>query len=297
MMGVSPTLATSVCAGRSQAGRVPIREPGRDQENERTVEEDLSAQHAQAGQEPRVSASDVDPCRARHRAGTTPQGAPPPHRVAPWGSGGLADPRPRHLRGAAALPPACQPGGRHGDLHRRRGATPRGLFGGKEGRWRRGAKSPPQASTGGRRGVGVGRCSGRIPGGGGARRRGAGIRGVEEVGGGSDDSRQRKGPTVSVVTTAVGNGAEDSTAVETPTPARPGAVSRALLHLITLYGALRTGRPSPCRYVPSCAAFATEALEVHGAWRGTWLSLWRIARCHPWGGQGLDPVPARKAGR
>jgi putative membrane protein insertion efficiency factor len=47
-----------------------------------------------------------------------------------------------------------------------------------------------------------------------------------------------------------------------------------------------------CRFHPSCSAYALEALESHGAARGTWLALRRLARCHPWGGSGLDPVPA-----
>lgn len=48
-----------------------------------------------------------------------------------------------------------------------------------------------------------------------------------------------------------------------------------------------------CRYLPGCAEYATEALERHGAVRGGWLTVRRLARCHPWGGSGLDPVPPR----
>lgn len=47
-----------------------------------------------------------------------------------------------------------------------------------------------------------------------------------------------------------------------------------------------------CRYVPSCSEYAMQALDQHGAIRGSWLSLKRISRCHPWGSEGYDPVPA-----
>ena len=46
-----------------------------------------------------------------------------------------------------------------------------------------------------------------------------------------------------------------------------------------------------CRYFPSCSAYACEALEHHGVIAGGWLALKRVARCHPWGGMGYDPVP------
>jgi len=48
-----------------------------------------------------------------------------------------------------------------------------------------------------------------------------------------------------------------------------------------------------CRFQPTCSHYSIEALEKHGALRGGWLTLRRLARCHPWGGEGYDPVPQR----
>jgi putative membrane protein insertion efficiency factor len=46
-----------------------------------------------------------------------------------------------------------------------------------------------------------------------------------------------------------------------------------------------------CRFDPSCSAYALDSIERHGAARGTWLALKRLARCHPWHAGGHDPVP------
>ncbi|MGV8997906.1 MAG: membrane protein insertion efficiency factor YidD [Parvibaculaceae bacterium] len=50
-----------------------------------------------------------------------------------------------------------------------------------------------------------------------------------------------------------------------------------------------------CRYGPSCSEYAFEAIGKHGSWRGGWLTLARLSRCHPWGSHGFDPVPATLA--
>ncbi|NIR30137.1 MAG: membrane protein insertion efficiency factor YidD [Gammaproteobacteria bacterium] len=50
-----------------------------------------------------------------------------------------------------------------------------------------------------------------------------------------------------------------------------------------------------CRFHPSCSSYALEAVERHGALRGTLLALWRLLRCHPWAAGGYDPVPPARA--
>lgn len=68
-------------------------------------------------------------------------------------------------------------------------------------------------------------------------------------------------------------------------------LARAMRSLVRAYQSLRAGRPSPCRYQPSCSSYALEAIETHGGFRGGWLALRRIGRCNPFGGSGWDPVP------
>ena len=67
---------------------------------------------------------------------------------------------------------------------------------------------------------------------------------------------------------------------------------RVLSVPIRLYQAVCAGRPSPCRYWPTCSQYALEALQAHGAVRGSWLTVRRLLRCHPWAARsGVDPVP------
>lgn len=68
-------------------------------------------------------------------------------------------------------------------------------------------------------------------------------------------------------------------------------MQRFLLRAVHWYQRAAEGRPSPCRFFPSCSEYAREALEVHGAGRGTWLTVRRLSRCRPFGPSGFDPVP------
>lgn len=101
-------------------------------------------------------------------------------------------------------------------------------------------------------------------------------------------------------------------AAQTQTPARPRSgmfghwralswPARILAVPIYIY---RLGisplLPRNCRFEPTCSTYALEALQTHGVWRGTWLTLRRLSRCHPFerlgAGQGFDPVPPARGG-
>jgi putative membrane protein insertion efficiency factor len=68
---------------------------------------------------------------------------------------------------------------------------------------------------------------------------------------------------------------------------------RAALFAISIYQGFRVGHASPCRFWPSCSTYAAEAIDTYGALRGGWLAIRRLARCHPFGGRGVDLVPIR----
>lgn len=75
-----------------------------------------------------------------------------------------------------------------------------------------------------------------------------------------------------------------------------GSVGRwikiGLLSLIRLYQLLISPVLNPsCRFYPTCSVYARQAIERHGIWKGTRLAIKRLARCHPFGGHGYDPVP------
>ncbi len=71
--------------------------------------------------------------------------------------------------------------------------------------------------------------------------------------------------------------------------------ARGLLALIQLYKwTLSPWIGNECRYLPTCSAYAADAVRAHGAWAGSWMTGARLCRCHPWGGSGYDPTPAKK---
>jgi putative membrane protein insertion efficiency factor len=72
---------------------------------------------------------------------------------------------------------------------------------------------------------------------------------------------------------------------------RPSLIAAVLMLPIRAWRLVSVHLTPRCRFHPSCSAYALEALERHGALRGGWLAARRVARCHPWGGSGLDPVP------
>ena len=68
-----------------------------------------------------------------------------------------------------------------------------------------------------------------------------------------------------------------------------GLVMRGMIRLYQLL--LSPVLPASCRFMPSCSAYAIEAIQEHGPLAGSWLATRRICRCHPWNDGGYDPVP------
>jgi putative membrane protein insertion efficiency factor len=72
-------------------------------------------------------------------------------------------------------------------------------------------------------------------------------------------------------------------------------MKRFLLGILALYRywlspAIHSIFPSSCKFQPTCSRYASEAIELHGAWRGGWMALRRVMRCHPFSRGGFDPV-------
>ncbi len=72
-------------------------------------------------------------------------------------------------------------------------------------------------------------------------------------------------------------------------------MKKILIRIVRFYQkGISPTKPSCCRFVPTCSAYAIEALEVHGAFKGLFLILWRLLRCNPLCKGGYDPVPPKK---
>ena len=71
-------------------------------------------------------------------------------------------------------------------------------------------------------------------------------------------------------------------------------MKKVALWLVRFYRKHISPHKKPCcKYVPTCSQYALEALEIHGFWKGTALSVWRILRCNPFSKGGYDPVPPK----
>ena len=69
-------------------------------------------------------------------------------------------------------------------------------------------------------------------------------------------------------------------------------MARVMMVLIRVYQlTLSSIMGRTCRHIPSCSAYAREAIDLHGAWAGFWLGFFRVLRCNPWGTHGIDNVP------
>lgn len=72
-------------------------------------------------------------------------------------------------------------------------------------------------------------------------------------------------------------------------------MKRLLIRIIKLYQKnISPIKPGCCRFIPTCSAYAMEAIEVHGALKGGLLAVWRLLRCHPLCKGGYDPVPPKR---
>ncbi len=67
---------------------------------------------------------------------------------------------------------------------------------------------------------------------------------------------------------------------------------RILIFLLSCYKTLLSPfLGNHCRFYPSCSSYAMEAIEIHGVFKGSYLAIRRLSKCHPWHEGGVDPVP------
>ena len=72
-------------------------------------------------------------------------------------------------------------------------------------------------------------------------------------------------------------------------------MKKLLLRFIRFYQTAISPNTKPkCKYFPTCSQYTYEAIEIHGAFKGTFMGLWRILRCNPWSKGGYDPVPEKR---
>jgi uncharacterized protein len=84
------------------------------------------------------------------------------------------------------------------------------------------------------------------------------------------------------------------TAAVAPQP-RTSLLARVMMAPIRAWQSVSRHLPPRCRFYPSCSQYALDALRIHGARRGSWLAVKRVARCHPWHAGGVDHVPGSNA--
>lgn len=87
---------------------------------------------------------------------------------------------------------------------------------------------------------------------------------------------------------------EGSPALTARSAGRVGAAVRGLIYLIELYRHMVSPlRPASCRFIPTCSQYAVDSLAEYGVFRGSWLTVARLAKCGPWCQGGWDPIPER----
>jgi uncharacterized protein len=109
----------------------------------------------------------------------------------------------------------------------------------------------------------------------------------------SDSCEAPSTPVESLVLAVPHRPAMEPLAMATVSPELSDRTRRWAMAAVTWYQQLMHGRPSPCRFTPSCSTYALEAFDTFGARRGGALMIRRLVRCRPFGPSGYDPVPPR----